>query len=144
MINYFSETEEFSLEETQVFSDWLSACAEKEGYEIEDINYIFCDDEYLLEINRKHLNHDYYTDIITFDYCDDKLISADLFISVDRVADNAFEFNTDFETELCRVMVHGLLHMMGYNDKSEEQQLEMRQKEDECLSSLFYEEEDTN
>ena len=142
MINYFSETEEFFLEETQVYSDWLETCAEKEGYEIDDVNYIFCDDEYLLEINRKHLDHDYYTDIITFDYCDDKLISGDIFISVERVADNAFDFNTDFNTELSRVMAHGLLHMMGYKDKTEEEKLEMRSKEDECLASLFYEEDE--
>lgn len=137
MIQFFSETEDFSLEYPQIFADWLNACAEKHHYQIEDINYIFCDDEYLLAINQKHLNHDYYTDIITFDYGDDDVLSGDIFISIDRVSDNAYEYSTDFETELSRVMVHGLLHMMGYKDKTEEQQKEMRQKEDECLHLIF-------
>ena len=136
MINYFSETEEFLLEETQIISDWLETCAEKEGYEIDDINYIFCDDEYLLEINRKHLDHDYYTDIITFDYCDDKLISGDIFISVERVKDNSMQNTVSFENELARVMIHGILHFMNYNDHSEEEMGLMRETEDKYLNNL--------
>ncbi|AFL97145.1 rRNA maturation RNase YbeY [Ornithobacterium rhinotracheale] len=137
MIQFFSETEDFTLEDSQVFADWLNACAERHGYEIEDINYIFCDDEYLLAINQKHLDHDYYTDIITFDYGDEEVLSGDIFISIDRVSDNAFEYSSDFEAELGRVMIHGLLHMMGYKDKTEEEEQEMRNKEDECLQLIF-------
>ncbi|MRJ09561.1 rRNA maturation RNase YbeY [Ornithobacterium rhinotracheale] len=137
MIQFFSETEDFTLQDTQVFADWLEACAQKHDCEIEDINYIFCDDEYLLAINQKHLNHDYYTDIITFDYCDGNILSGDIFISIDRVSDNAFEYASDFEAELGRVMVHGLLHMIGFKDKTEEQQQQMREKEDECLQLIF-------
>lgn len=139
MIHYFSETEEFSLEEPQSFSDWLTMCVEKLNHKIDSINYIFCDDEYLLEINKKHLEHDYYTDIITFDYSDGKQLSGDIFISIERVADNAYDYDIDFDVELSRVMAHGLLHMMGFKDKTPQEQKEMRKMEDQCLSLLFTE-----
>lgn len=141
MINFFTETE-FELQEKDFYKDWLFACVDNYGYSIGEINYIFCDDEYLLDINRKHLQHDYYTDIITFDYTEGKVLYGDLFISVDRIADNAYEFNTSFENELARVMIHGLLHMMGLKDKTEEDQKEMRQAEDNCLQLLYTDEEE--
>ncbi len=112
---------------------WFSDVAALESRELGDINMIFCSDEYLLEMNRQHLDHDYYTDIITFDYSMDKVVSGDLFISVDRVRDNAAELNTSFQDELCRVCVHGLLHLCGYKDKSESDEKLMRSKEDEML-----------
>lgn len=137
MLHFFSETDDFTLDTPQIYADWLNACVEKENYKIDEINFIFCDDEYLLEINKKHLNHDYYTDIITFDYSNDDNLSGDIFISIERVADNAFEFNSSFEIELCRVMIHGLLHMMSYNDKTPEEKTSMREKENEHLNLIY-------
>ncbi|MBO7145068.1 MAG: rRNA maturation RNase YbeY [Salinivirgaceae bacterium] len=99
-----------------------------------DVNYILCSDAYLLDINRQYLNHDYYTDVISFDYCEDNVISGDIFISVDTVADNAKEYGVTFEKELARVMIHGVLHFVGYNDKSDEEVPVMRAKENQYLS----------
>ena len=99
-----------------------------------DIVLIFCSDEYLLEINKKHLNHDYYTDIITFDYCVDKIVSGDLYISIDRIKGNATTFNESFINELTRVVIHGVLHLCGYNDKTEADQKIMRNLENKYLA----------
>jgi len=107
----------------------LSSLVNEEGKEVGDVNLIFCSDEYLLEMNRSHLEHDYFTDIITFDYCDGLLISGDLFISCDRVVENADVFNVTVQEELCRVVAHGVLHLCGYGDKSEQEIEVMRQKE---------------
>ena len=99
-----------------------------------DLNYIFCSDDYLLEINKQYLDHDYYTDIITFDNSEEEgKIEGDIYVSVDRVKENAIEFGANFETELRRVLIHGLLHLMNYTDTSEELKAQMRAKEDECL-----------
>ena len=105
----------------------------KEG----DINYIFCDDEYLLEINQQYLDHDTLTDIISFDYCVGNELHGDIFISVERVRENALDFDVKFEEELLRVMAHGVLHYCGYKDKSEEDEKLMRQKEEEKIK-LFH------
>ncbi len=114
-------------------SSWLSTiCVVEDKYE-GDINVVFCNDEYLLQLNMLHLNHSYYTDVITFDYSEDKTISGDIFISIDRVKENAQEFSVTFFNELCRVIVHGVLHLCGYKDKTEEDNRLMRKKEDECL-----------
>jgi rRNA maturation RNase YbeY len=102
------------------------------------ISLVFCTDEELLQVNKDHLNHDFYTDIITFDYCEGNTISGDLFISTERVAANATEFGVDFEEELARVVFHGLLHLSGYNDKSEEDKAIMRSKENHYLNKLFH------
>ena len=99
-----------------------------------DIVLIFCSDEYLLEINKKHLNHDYYTDIITFDYCVEKIVSGDLYISIDRIKENAKTFNESFINELTRVVIHGVLHLCGYNDKTEADQKIMRNLENKYLA----------
>lgn len=112
---------------------WFTQVCELEQKDLGELTLIFCSDEYLLEMNREHLDHDYYTDIITFDYTDADLVSGDLFISVDRVADNANELKTVFQDELHRVCVHGLLHLCGYKDKSEKDELLMRSKEDQML-----------
>lgn len=112
---------------------WFTHVAEVEKQILGDVNIIFCSDKYLLEMNRAHLNHDYFTDIITFDYTEDNLVSGDLFISVERVSDNAKDLSLTFVEELNRVCVHGLLHLCGYKDKSEFDELLMRSKEDQML-----------
>ncbi|MDH4472095.1 MAG: rRNA maturation RNase YbeY [Fluviicola sp.] len=113
---------------------WFTQVCGLEEKTLGEISVIFCSDEYLLEMNQTHLNHDYYTDIITFDYSIEDEISGDLFISIDRVADNAQEFSSAFTDELNRVCVHGLLHLCGYKDKSPEDEALMRSKEDDMLA----------
>ena len=104
--------------------------------ELGAISFIFCNDDYLLDVNRKYLNHDYYTDIITFDYREGDILSGDIFISLDTVRSNAKEFGSTFKDELHRVIVHGVLHLIGFNDKSEEESLVMRENENKCLELL--------
>jgi rRNA maturation RNase YbeY len=113
---------------------WVEHCIVSRNFAFGDINFIFVSDEYLLKINQEYLHHDYYTDVITFDYGEENLLAGDIFISVDRVKDNAGELNESFEQELKRVIIHGVLHLMGQNDKTSEEASEMRQKEDACLS----------
>lgn len=112
---------------------WFSSVCLKEAKLLGEISVVFCSDDYLLDMNRKHLNHDYYTDVITFDYSEDNVVSGDLFISYDRVLDNASVFSVEGIDELHRVCVHGLLHLCGYKDKSDADELLMRQKENEML-----------
>lgn len=112
---------------------WFAQVCSVEEKELGDVNVILCSDDYLLEMNRTHLDHDYYTDIITFDYTDGSVVSGDLFISVDRVRENAQDLSLDFMDELNRVCVHGLLHLCGYKDKSESDEVIMRSKENEML-----------
>jgi rRNA maturation RNase YbeY len=138
MIDFNYETE-FTLDNEGAVRNWISSVIESEGKKEGEINYIFCDDEYLLQINQEHLQHDYYTDIISFDYTIGNEISGDLFISVDRVKENAIDFNVSFEEELKRVLVHGVLHYCGYKDKSEVDELLMRRKEDEKLAMFHVE-----
>jgi len=137
IINFFTEDVEFTLKKKDKIRQWINDTAKSEGYTIDTINYIFCSDEYLLNINREYLDHDYYTDIITFDNSEeeDKVLS-DIFISIDRVIDNAENSQLNFDQELHRVIIHGLLHLIGYNDKNEEDRITMRSKEDHCLSLL--------
>lgn len=133
MINYNYECD-FRLEDEQVFSDWITRVIESENKSTGEIAYIFCDDDYLLEINQQYLDHDTLTDIISFDYTENDIISGDIFISIDRVQDNADDFNTPFEEELKRVMVHGILHYCGYKDKSLDEEVLMRNKEEEKIN----------
>lgn len=112
---------------------WISRVIELEGLSMSDITLIFCSDEHLLTVNQSFLEHDFYTDIITFDYCEDDLVSGDLFISVDRVIENAQDFNVTFDQELHRVIIHGVLHLCGYKDKSPDEEKQMRQKESDAL-----------
>ena len=121
---------------TTLISSWLSSCVTDLGYNLGELSIIFCDDEYLLDVNKKHLNHDYYTDIITFNYNVEKKLNGDLFISVDRVKDNASVFNENFNMELFRVIIHGVLHLCGFNDKTTSEQRVMRQKENHYLSLI--------
>lgn len=136
MVNFFTETD-FELQHQDFYRDWINACMDRENRKTGNVNIIFCDDEYLLEINRQHLDHDYYTDIITFDYSDDAQLNGDIFISVDRVSDNAYDFETTFDEEISRVIIHGFLHMCGYGDKTESEEKLMREKENDCLSLMY-------
>lgn len=138
MINFNYENE-FNLENEGVISNWLSQVIVSEKKKEGEINYIFCDDEYLLKINLEYLNHDTLTDIISFDYTVGNEINGDIFISVERVQDNANDFEVSFEEELRRVLVHGVLHYCGYKDKSEQDEVLMRSKEDEKLAMFHVE-----
>ncbi|MDH5382910.1 MAG: rRNA maturation RNase YbeY, partial [Cyclobacteriaceae bacterium] len=121
----------------QTITDWIEQTAISEHHSIGEINYIFCSDDYLLSINQEYLNHDYYTDIITFDNGDgDDIIMSDMFISRDRVEENAKLMTQPFQQELCRVMIHGLLHLVGYKDKTTEEERLMREKENTYLDLL--------
>ncbi len=128
MINYFSKND-FILKNKLKRKKWLKETIENEGFRLGNINYIFCSDEQLLDINIQYLNHDYYTDIITFDYKENHIISGDIFISTDRVKENAIINNEEFDDELNRVLVHGILHIIGYKDKMDEDIKLMREKE---------------
>ncbi len=130
MISFNYETD-FQLENETQFSDWISRVILSENKKEGDVNYIFCDDEYILEINKQYLDHDYYTDIISFDYSVGNELNGDIFVSIDRVKENATDFNATFDEELKRVIIHGILHYCGYKDKSEEDEALMRSKEDE-------------
>ena len=133
MILYNSETD-FVLNQAENISGWITKTIESESKSEGDISYIFCDDDYLLDINVKYLNHNTLTDIISFDYTDEGLISGDIFISIDRIKENAQKYNVSFEDELYRVMIHGILHFCGYKDKTKEEEQLMRSKEDYYLS----------
>lgn len=134
MVLYYFEDTDFTFKGKAVNGKWLRLVAESEIRRLGDINIIFCSDNYILDINQRFLQHDYFTDIITFDYCEGDRLNGDLFISVDSVRENAVEFGEGFERELCRVMVHGILHLIGYDDHTKAQQKEMRSKENYYLS----------
>nr|WP_321415382.1 rRNA maturation RNase YbeY [uncultured Allomuricauda sp.] len=129
----------FLIDNTFEYTDWISRVIQSEGFEVGQIDYIFCSDEYLLGLNQEYLNHDTLTDIITFDYTDGATISGDIFISTDRVEENAKEFREGVLDELRRVMSHGVLHLMGYGDKSAEEAKLMREKEDEKIKMFHVE-----
>lgn len=129
------ENVEIELPDESKLADWLAAAATSEGKSLGEVNYIFCSDEYLLGINQEYLQHDYFTDVITFPYSD-VAVAGDIFISTERVADNARSVSASFQHELCRVMVHGLLHLVGYDDSTDELRGQMSEKEDFYLSKL--------
>ncbi|MGL5113080.1 MAG: rRNA maturation RNase YbeY [Flavobacterium sp.] len=129
----FNYESEFTLSNEALFSDWISRVLLSENKEEGDVNYIFCDDDYLHKINVEYLDHDTLTDVISFDYSVGNEINGDIFISVERVMDNAKDYNVSFEEELKRVVIHGVLHYCGYKDKTPADELLMRQKEDEKL-----------
>jgi len=134
MITYHFEQTKFVFRQKTLTSKWLRLVAESEIRRIGDISIIFCSDNYILDINRRYLGHDYFTDIITFDYCEGDRLSGDLFISVDSVRENSVDYGTEFKDELNRVIVHGILHLIGYDDHTEEDVKVMRSKEDYYLS----------
>ena len=133
MVRYFFEDTPFQFKPKRLTSSWLKMVAESEIRKLGDINVIFCSDNYILDINQKYLQHDCFTDIITFDYCEGNKLSGDLFISVDSVRENSIYYHTAFEDELNRVIVHGLLHLIGYDDHTEEDIAQMRSKENYYL-----------
>ncbi|MEO0571726.1 MAG: rRNA maturation RNase YbeY [Bacteroidota bacterium] len=137
-INYNYETD-FSLSSEERYSDWINRVLLSEDFEIGELGYIFCDDNYLLRINQKFLGHETLTDIITFDYSESSTLSGDIFISVERVRSNAETYEVSFEEELKRVMVHGVLHLMGYKDKQQTEVRKMRDKEDEKIKMFHVE-----
>jgi len=138
MISFNYETD-FELDNEEQYEDWISRIIESEGFDEGEINYIFCDDEYLHKINVEYLDHDTLTDIISFDYTVGNLIQGDIFVSVERVKDNANDFNVSFEEELKRVLSHGVLHYCGYKDKSPEDEALMRSKEEEKMQMFHVE-----
>jgi rRNA maturation RNase YbeY len=138
MIEFNYETN-FTLDNKDAISSWLSEVIVSEGKKEGEINYIFCDDEYLFKINLEYLNHDTLTDIISFDYSVGNELNGDIFVSVERVQDNANDFKVSFVEELKRVLVHGILHYCGYKDKTEQDEWVMRAKEDEKLAMFHVE-----
>ena len=134
MISYFNEDIDFKFKGKALNNQWLRMVAGSEVRRVGDISIIFCSDNYILDVNMRYLQHDYFTDIITFDYCEGDRLSGDLFISIDSVRGNALYYGAEFGDELNRVMVHGLLHLIGYDDHTEEEKKVMRAKEDYYLS----------
>ncbi len=135
VINYFFEDIDFSLKSQRKISKWISKVVAMEDKEILGLNYIFCSDQYLLELNQQYLQHQTFTDIITFDHSEDNnMLEGDIFISIDRVIENAKNFDVTFEHELKRVIIHGVLHLIGYKDKSKTDQKIIREKENNYLN----------
>lgn len=135
MIEFNYETD-FILDDEPSLKNWINAVASEQEFELGEINYIFCDDAYLHKLNVEFLDHDTFTDIISFDNSLGKLLNGDIFISVERVKDNAAEFKVSFQEELQRVMIHGILHYMGYKDKSEGEKEEMRKQENLAILKI--------
>ncbi len=134
-IEFFYEETDFRLDQQSSIQEWVKKIIEQEGYSLQNLNYVFCSDEYLYKMNVEYLNHNTYTDIITFDNSEvEKIIESDIFISVDRVKENALAQSASFAEELSRVLIHGILHLMGWSDKTDTLKKKMRKKEDACLS----------
>lgn len=140
-ITFQTEDIDFVFPDQEQTNDWITAVIDQENGQLNFLNYIFCSDNYLLKLNQEYLQHDTLTDIITFHYSEE-VIESDIFISVERVRENALGLGVAFETELKRVMVHGVLHLLGYPDKTEEEKERMRKKEDEMLGMRQLSEED--
>ena len=136
-INFFTEEMKYNLKHKTKIRTWIKNTIEAEGYVLEELNFIFCSDEYLLAINQQYLQHDTYTDVITFDNSEVlKTITGDIFISIERIQENARNYKGKIADELCRVMIHGTLHLLGYKDKGKAAKTLMTQKEDQYLSQL--------
>lgn len=133
-VQFFSELKDFKVPHSRKTARWLITVANKENHVLDSLTYVFCSDEYLLSLNKQFLRHSTYTDILSFNYSEKDSISGEIYISVPRVRENASKFKQDFEVELRRVIVHGLLHFLGHNDKSPRQKAQMRRKEEACLS----------
>jgi len=133
----FEDIDPISLNEDDL-NNWITKVCTSENHSFSDVALIFCSDDYLLEVNRTHLDQDYYTDIITLDYTENQEVSGDLFISIDRVKENAQSFEVSFEHELHRVIIHGILHLCGYKDKSESEEKMMRSKENDALALISF------
>lgn len=136
-VYFFSEDVKYTLKNKTVIRNWIRDTIIAEGYVLEELNFILCSDEYLLVINKQYLDHDTYTDVITFDNSEElKTIVGDIFISIERIQENAKQFKSTVQQELCRVMVHGTLHLLGYKDKGKAAKTLMTQKEDQYLALL--------
>jgi probable rRNA maturation factor len=135
-INFFNEDVPLPKLGKRKLISWIKNVIVKEGKKTGDISFIFCSDDFLLEVNKKYLNHDFYTDIITFDYVEDNLIQGDIFISLERVKENATSYKTTFNNENHRIIIHGVLHLLGYKDKLKEDKHLMTSKEDLYLKYL--------
>ena len=133
-ISFSNQNIEFSLPDQNRVKEWISTLIKRHGMSVGNIGYLFCDDSFLLEANNKYLNHDTLTDIITFDYVNSHLVSGDIMISVERVRDNSVTFGVPFTDELHRVIIHGVLHLLGQGDKTDDEARIMRQREDEALA----------
>lgn len=136
MIQYLAENIELPIIDSKLISNWIKSVAAVYGKKIASINYVFCSDERILEVNKQFLNHDYFTDIITFDYSENISISGDIFISIDTVQSNAAEFGVSFKDELHRIIIHGILHLCGQDDKTPELRIEMTQQENLALAKF--------
>lgn len=135
-VKFFTEDTQFNLKNRKILKSWIKSSIESETKVLGDINYIFTSDEYLLSVNKEYLSHNYYTDIITFNYCNENVINGDIFISIETVKNNSKRYNVTFKEELHRVMIHGVLHLVAYDDQNEEQKAEMREKENFYLDRL--------
>lgn len=138
MILFHTQEIKFDLKNKRLLKKWISLVVQKNKYIIGDLNVILTNDDYLYQMNKKYLNHDYYTDVITFNYNNNNNISGDIFISIDRVKENASKYSISLIEELLRVMIHGVLHLIGYNDHNNDEIKEMRSKEAESLSLIKY------
>ncbi len=136
MISYNTENVKMPVLRKREVNAWIRAVAAKYGKKVGEVAYIFCDDAKILEVNRQYLQHDYYTDIITFDYCEGNTLHGDIFISLDTVRSNAQEFGVPFDNELHRILIHGILHLCGQNDKAPADHKEMTRKENEALALI--------
>ena len=138
MINFHNEDIEFKINTPRELTAMINYAVKNEQAILGELNYVFCSDKYLLKINQDYLKHNYYTDIITFDYSESGEISGDIFISIDRVGENAKIYGVSFEDELRRVVIHGVLHILGYKDKTEEEQKQMTEKENFYINKQNY------
>ncbi len=136
MISFQNQNISFSVDKPQKIKRWIKNSIKYYKREVGEITYIFTNDESLIKINEQFLNHDFFTDIITFDYCDANIIAGDIFISIDRIKENSLIFKTSFYEELFRVLIHGILHLVGFNDHSESEKKEMRRQENICLTKI--------
>ena len=136
-ISFHSEGVNTKTPSKRLLKAWIKEFVSNHGKKVGELAFIFCSDEKILEVNQNFLQHDYYTDIITFDYCEGEIVSGDIFISVERVAENATYHNTEYNAELLRVLAHGVLHLIGFQDKSPKKKKEMTENEDLCISLFF-------
>lgn len=134
MIDYCAEDIEMPLFDSKLMDEWIEAVASSYDKQLGELCYIFCSDAYILNVNKEHLNHDYYTDVITFDYCESDIISGDLFISLDTVKSNAEKFSEKYDREFLRVVIHGILHLCGFPDKADDEAVVMRAQEEKALA----------
>lgn len=136
-VMYCAEDIDLPAINEELTTTWIEKVVASHDRELGDLTYIFCSDEKILEVNNQYLKHDYYTDIITFDYSEDNVISGDLFISLDTVKSNSVQFETKYDEELLRVIIHGVLHLCGFGDKTDEEEKKMRQLENDALSLII-------